>query len=154
MEQKNVISNDTYNRELSVSRLLNAPRELVWKVWTEPEHIAKWWGPNGFTNTIDKMEIKPGGIWDLIMHGPHGVDYKNKSEFIEIVKPEKISFRHLTGPKFTTTITFAEQGNKTLLQWVMVFDSAEEMERTVKQFKADKGLQQNVDKLEVYLSKM
>jgi len=154
MEQKNVISNSTSNRELSVSRLLNAPRELVWKVWTEPEHIAKWWGPNGFTNTIDKMEIKPGGIWDLIMHGPDGVDYKNKSKFIEIVKPEKISFRHLTGPKFTTTITFTEQGNKTLLQWVMVFDSAEELERTVKQFKADSGLKQNVDKLEIYLSKM
>ena len=96
MEQTNVISNDTSNRELSVSRLLNAPRELVWKVWTEPEHIAKWWGPNGFTNTIDKMEIRPGGIWDLIMHGPDGIDYKNKSEFVEIVAPEKISFRHLT----------------------------------------------------------
>src|SRR3984957_12289866 len=129
MEQKNVISNDTSNRELSGSRLLNAPRELVWKVWTEPEHIAKWWGPNGFTNTIDKMEIKPGGIWDLGSQGPDGVDYKNKSEFVETGKPETLSLSHLTGPKFTATITFTEQGNKTLLQWTMLFDSAEELER-------------------------
>ena len=152
METTPKISND--NREMSISRLLNAPRELVWKVWTEPEHIAKWWGPNGFTNTIDTMELKPGGMWDLVMHGPDGVDYKNKSRFVEIVKPEKIIFQHLTGPKFTTTVTFTEQGNKTLLQWNMLFESAEELEKVIKVFKADSGLKQNVDKLEVYLSKM
>src|SRR5436190_19477576 len=69
--------NSTKNRELLLTRLLNAPIELVWEVWTNPEHIAQWWGPNGFTNTITKMDVQPGGEWDLVMHGPDGTDYKN-----------------------------------------------------------------------------
>ena len=64
----------TSDREIAITRLFNAPRELLWKVWTEPKHIAQWWGPKGFTNTIHKMEVKPGGRWDFIMHGPDGVD--------------------------------------------------------------------------------
>jgi uncharacterized protein YndB with AHSA1/START domain len=151
MAEKN--NNSVTNRELSVTRVLNAPRELVWKVWTDPEHIAKWWGPNGFTNTIDKMEVKPGGIWDFVMHGPDGMDYKNKSTFIEVIKPEKISFKHVA-PNFTATVTFTEQGNKTLLKWSMLFESAEELEKVIKVFKADSGLMQNIDKLELYLSKI
>jgi uncharacterized protein YndB with AHSA1/START domain len=145
-------NNDTSDRELVISRLLNAPRELVWKVWTEPEHIKNWWGPNGFTNTIYKMDVKSGGVWDFIMHGPDGVDYKNKSTFLEIVKPEKIVFEHLS-PKFTTTVTFDEQGGKTLLTWRMLFGTAEELQKIVQVFKADIGLKQNVDKLEVYLTR-
>ena len=85
----------TADRELTITRLLNAPIKLVWKVWTEPEHIAKWWGPTGFTNTISKMDVKPGGEWDLIMHGPDGTDFKNKSIFREVVKNERIVFEHV-----------------------------------------------------------
>src|SRR5678816_2044021 len=73
--------NSTKDRELLLTRLLNAPIDLVWEVWTKPEHIAQWWGPNGFTNTITTMDVHPGGEWDLIMHGPDGIDYKNKSVF-------------------------------------------------------------------------
>ena len=54
-------------KELTITRVLNAPIELVWKVWTEPDHIKNWWGPNGFTNTIFEMDIRPGGNWDFIM---------------------------------------------------------------------------------------
>ena len=76
---------NTADREISISRLLNAPIDLVWEVWTDPEHIKNWWGPNGFTNTISTMDVKPEGEWDLTMHGPDGTDYKNKSIFKEIV---------------------------------------------------------------------
>src|ERR1017187_7139960 len=107
-------NNDTSNRQLQITRLLDASRELVWEVFTNPEHIKHWWGPNGFTNTIDKMEVKPGCVWEFIMHGPDGKDYKNKSVFIEVVKPERIVFEHFA-PKFITTITFKEEGNKTFL---------------------------------------
>jgi uncharacterized protein YndB with AHSA1/START domain len=141
----------TSDREFIVEKLLNAPIELVWKVWTDPDHIKNWWGPTGFTNTIHKMEMKPGGVWDLVMHGPDGTDYKNKSIFKEIVKHERIVYDHVSGPKFTATITFTEQGDKTLMRWQMVFDTAEEFQRTVKTFKADEGLKQNVIKLEDYL---
>jgi uncharacterized protein YndB with AHSA1/START domain len=143
-------NNDTANRELIISRLLNAQRELVWKVFTEPEHIKNWWGPDGFTNTIFKMDVRPGGVWEFIMHGPDGTDYKNKSTFLEIIKPEKLSFEHIA-PNFTATITFEKHDNKTLLTWRMLFENAEELTKVVKVFKADEGLKQNITKLEAYL---
>src|SRR5436189_119282 len=98
--------NNTTDRELNISRLLNAPIELVWEVWTNPKHIKNWWGPNGFTNTITKMKVEPGGEWDLVMHGPDGTDYKNKSIYKEIVKHKKIVYEHISGPKFLATIEF------------------------------------------------
>jgi len=61
-------------KELTITRVLNAPIDLVWKVWTDPDHIKSWWGPNGFTNTIFEMDVKPGGNWEFIMHGPEEVD--------------------------------------------------------------------------------
>ncbi len=147
MEDKN----NTTGREIKMSRLLNAPIELVWKVWTEPEHIAQWWGPNGFTNTIDVMDVKPGGVWKFVMHGPDGTNYNNKSVFKEIVKHERIVFKH-TNPDFTTIVTFKAEGKKTMLNWQMVFDTAEELQTVIKVFKADEGMKQNVEKLENYLS--
>ena len=138
--------------ELVITRLLNAPRELVFEAWTTPDHIKHWWGPNGFTNTIHTMDVKKDGVWEFVMHGPDGTDYRNKSIFKEIVKPERIVFEHVTGPKFTTTITFEAQGNKTFLTWRMVFESEEHLRKVVKEFKADQGLKQNVEKLEAYLS--
>ncbi|MES2847471.1 MAG: SRPBCC domain-containing protein [Bacteroidota bacterium] len=149
MSQKK--GSSTADRELTISRLLNAPRELVWEVFTNAEHIKNWWGPTGFTNTIFKMDVKPGGEWNLTMHGPDGTDYKNKSIYKEIVKPKRIVFDHISSPKFTTTITFEEQNGKTLLNWHMLFESKEQFEQVVKTFKADKGLKQNIVKLEAYL---
>jgi len=74
-----------------------------------------------------------------------------KSIYKEIVKPERIVFEHITGPHFTATVTFAEQGKKTLLTWRMLFDAAEQLQQVIKTFKADEGLKQNIEKLEVYL---
>ena len=152
MVNRNEIKNDTSDRELIITRLLNAPRELVWDVFTKPEHIKNWWGPNGFTNTIDKMDVKPGGEWEFIMHGPDGTDYKNKSIYKEIIRPERIVFEHVSGPKFIATITFTAEGNKTHLKWHMLFESAEQFQQVVKTFKADEGLKQNIVKLEEYLA--
>ncbi|MGZ3864476.1 MAG: SRPBCC family protein [Bacteroidia bacterium] len=141
------------DRQISVERLLNAPVELVWEVWTDPEHIKNWWGPVGFTNTIDKMEVKEGGIWEFVMHGPDGTDYKNKSVFTKIEKHKRICMEHVSGPKFSFEIVFTPQGNKTLMQWTNTFESAEQLQEVVKVFKADVGLQQNAEKLEEYLKK-
>ena len=142
---------NTADRELRISRLLDAPVELVWEVWTNPEHIKNWWGPDGFTNTITKMEIKPGGEWNLIMHGPDGTDYKNKSVFKEIIKHKKFVYEHISGPKFLATVTFESRGNQTFLEWHMLFRTKEEFIQTVKMFKADEGLKQNIAKLNIYL---
>jgi uncharacterized protein YndB with AHSA1/START domain len=97
------------------------------------------------------MDLTPGGAWDLVMHGPDGVDYKNKSIYVEIIKPRLIVYDHISGPKFRMTVTFSEEGNKTLLKISMIFETAEERENTVKVFKADIGLKQDIYKLDGYL---
>lgn len=142
---------NTADREIKITRLLNAPVELVWEVWTNPEHIVNWWGPDGFTNTIHDIHMQPGGEWNLTMHGPDGTDYKNKSVYKEIVKHKRIVYEHISTPKFLATIQFEKQGDKTLIDWHMLFESREQFIQVVKTFKADEGLKQNVDKLSHYL---
>jgi uncharacterized protein YndB with AHSA1/START domain len=145
--------NDNLKRELRITRLLNAPLELVWEVWTDPDHIKNWWGPDGFTNTITKMDIEPGGEWDLIMHGPDGTDYKNKSVFREVIRHKRIVYDHVSAPKFTATIEFESRGDATFIEWHALFESAEQLEQVVKVSKADEGMKQNVEKLNNYLLK-
>ena len=142
---------NTADREIRISRLLHAPIDLVWEVWTTPEHIKNWWGPNGFTNTISKMDIKPGGEWALVMHGPDGTNYKNLSVFKEIIKHKKIVYEHVSIPKFIATIDFESRGDTTFLNWHMLFETRKQFIQVVKTFKADEGLKQNVEKLDHYL---
>ncbi len=142
---------NTADREIRISRLLDAPVALVWEAWTNPEHIAQWWGPNGFTNTISEMNVIPGGEWNLVMHGPDSTDYNNRSIFTEVVKHERLVYEHVSHPHFIATITFTQNGEKTRIDWHMLFDSAEQFIQVVKTFKADEGLKQNVDKLNSYL---
>lgn len=143
--------NSTADREITISRLLNAPIDLVWEVWTQPEHIKNWWGPNDFSNTISKMDVVNGGEWDLVMHGPDGTDYKNKSIFKEVILHKKIVYEHVSAPKFIATIDFEPRGSQTFLSWNMLFETKEQFIQVVKTFKADEGLKQNVEKLNHYL---
>jgi pimeloyl-ACP methyl ester carboxylesterase/uncharacterized protein YndB with AHSA1/START domain len=143
---------NTKDREIFLSRTLNAPVALVWEMWTDPQHIANWWGPNGFTNTISTMDLKPGGQWNLVMHGPDGADYDNNSIFREIVPHKRIVFDHVSFPKITFTITFEDRGDQTFLTWHMLFDSAEEFQKIAKEHGAVEGAKQNVEKLETYLA--
>ena len=82
------------DREIVLSRLIDAPQELVFDAWTDPEQVGQWWGPSGFTTTTHKMEVKPGGVWRFVMHGPDGRDYQNKITYLEIVPPERLVYRH------------------------------------------------------------
>ncbi|MDB5159122.1 MAG: polyketide cyclase [Mucilaginibacter sp.] len=147
------MESNTKDRELRIVRTLNAPIDLVWEVWTKPEHIANWWGPNGFTNTINTMDLVPGGQWNLVMHGPDGTDYVNKSTFKEVIEFKKISYEHFN-PHFIATINFEAQGEQTHLNWHMLFDSAEILQAIVKANNAAEGLKQNVEKLNAYLTAM
>jgi uncharacterized protein YndB with AHSA1/START domain len=151
MEQKESKQSATANREMSISRLVNAPRELVWEVWTNPEHIRHWWGPEGFTSTISKMEVKQEGEWEFIMHGPDGTDYKNKHIYKEISAPGKLVLEHVTAPKFRMTATFEARGEQTLITLHSIFESAEQLKQVIEVFKADVGMQQNMDRLEAYV---
>ena len=140
------------DREIVTTRVIDVPRELVFKAWTEPEHLAQWWGPKGFTNTFQEFDLRPRGAWRFLMHGPDGVDYKNKSVFVEIVKPERIVFRHVSGPRFQVTATFAEQAGQTKLTFQMLFETAAECAK-VKGFAVEAN-EQNLDRLEARLAKM
>jgi uncharacterized protein YndB with AHSA1/START domain len=112
----------TADRELVVTRVIDAPRVLVFKAWTEPEHIARWWGPQGYTTTFCEMEIRPGGSYRLCMRSPDGVDRWKRGVYREIVPPERVVFTFAwedadgnPGHELLTTVTFTEQGAKTKL---------------------------------------
>lgn len=143
----------TDGREITSSRVFNAPRELAWRAWTEPEHLSRWWGPKGFTNTFHEFEPKPGGTWRFTMHGPDGADYHNQSVFIELAKPERIVFDHLMPMhRFRATAGFSDVTGKTKIIYTMRFESVEECDR-VKVFVVQ-GNEQNFDRLEAELEGM
>lgn len=156
MAEKNDILNAaeaTSNREIVNTRIMHAPREVVFKAWTDPEHLKKWWGPKGFRNTFHQFELKPGGTWEFIMHGPDGTNYPNKSIFEEIIPNERIVFTHLSGHKFRVTATFeVVDARQTRLTFHMLFDTVAEYEAT-KPY-AVEGNEQNFDRLEAELRNM
>lgn len=143
-------------RELIITRHFHAPRNLVFKAWTDPQHLPHWWGPKGFTLTVQEIDVKPGGVWRYVMHGPDGVDYDNKIVYTEVVNPERLVYSHgdSGGEHFKVTVTFAEQGDKTELTMRMLFKSAEELEQVVKEYGAIEGAKSTLDRLEEQLSKM
>jgi len=141
-------SKDIAGREIVATRVFDAPRELVFRMWTEPQHVAQWWGPRGFTNTIHEMDVRPGGVWRFVMHGPDGVDYRNKIVYTEVVRPERIAYDHVSGPKFHATATFEDEGGgKTRLTVRMVFDTAAERDKVAREFGAVEGLSQTLQRL-------
>jgi uncharacterized protein YndB with AHSA1/START domain len=153
MSENKQDATNTADREIMATRTYDAPRELVFKMWTDPEHVAKWWGPKGFTNTIYEMDVRPGGVWRFVMHGPDGVDYQNKIVYIEIVKPERLVLSHVSGPTFQMTATFAEEDGKTKLTVQLLFESAQERDKVAKEFGAVEGLHQTLDRLGEQLAK-
>ena len=114
----------TSDREIVATRIFDAPRELVFQMWTDPKHIGNWWGPKGFTTTIHEMDVRPGGVWRFIMHGPDGRDYQNKIVYLETAKPERLVYDHVSGPLFRMTVTFTAQAGKTKVMARMVFETA------------------------------
>jgi uncharacterized protein YndB with AHSA1/START domain len=147
------------DREIVITRVFDAPRELIWNAWTDPKQIVQWWGPRGFTTTIDEMDVRPGGVWRHTMHGPDGTDYPNKNVFIEVVKPERIVYS-LTGGKqgdrstqAEVTWTFEAKGQKTKLTLRMLFPSAKSREHVIKTYGAIEGGNQTLDRLGEHLAK-
>lgn len=141
------------DREIVSTRIFDAPRELVFEAFGDPDHLLLWWGPQGFTNTFHEFDLRPGGLWRFTMQGPDGAVYQNESVFTEVRKPERVVFHHLEPIHgFQMTMTFIEQGGKTSLTWRMVFDSAEECAR-VRPFVTDAN-EQNFDRLADQLARM
>lgn len=104
-------------REIVLTRVLDAPRELVFKAWTDPEHVMKWFGPSGFTCTLHEIDVRVGGRWRFDMIAPDGKRYPNRIEYLEIVPNERLVFWHGSDvdddpERFYVTVTFDEQTNK------------------------------------------
>jgi uncharacterized protein YndB with AHSA1/START domain len=138
--------------QVQTSRLLSTPVNTVWKAITTPELLAQWWGPDGFTNTFEHIEIKPDGAWNFVMRGPDGSHFKNESTFEEVIDQERIVIRHISHPKFRLTISLTENESKTLVDWIMVFDNASDLERA--RAIVIPANEQNLNRLERVLSEL
>jgi uncharacterized protein YndB with AHSA1/START domain len=150
------LAEQSTDREIVITRLFDAPRELVFDAWTDAQHVSQWWGPKGFTTTIHEMNVRPGGVWRFVMHGPDGTDYDNKIVYLEIVRPERLMFAHGADKEndpdqFQVTVTFAEQGGKTTLTMRSVFSSTAQRDKTIA-FGAVEGGHQTLERLAAHLA--
>ncbi len=148
----------TADREIVLTRVFDAPRELVFRAWTEPEHLAHWWGPNGFTTTYHEVDVREGGAARFTMHGPDGTDYPNRIVYREIVRPERIVYDHDDDVdddprQFQVTVTFADEGGRTRATMRMLFRTAAARDY-VTGFGAVELGYQTLDKLAAHLATM
>jgi len=144
-------------RELTVTRIFQAPRELVYQTWTDPRHLSHWWGPEGFTITTHEIDVTPGGVWSYVMHGPDGTDYRNRIRYIEIIRPERLVYAHgddEQDERFRVTVTMEDQGSATELTMQMVFATAEELEEVVNKYGAIEGAKSTLGRLAEELAAM
>jgi uncharacterized protein YndB with AHSA1/START domain len=146
-------SSDTADREIVTIRVFDAPRDLVFKLWTDPAHVAQWWGPNGFTITTSQMDVRPGGVWRFEMHGSDGKNYANRVTYVDVVRPERLVYKHdddgageTSG--FDVTATFEElPGGKTKLTMRVVFPTAAAKRYVVEMHSAIEGMNQTLGRL-------
>ena len=145
---------DVSDREICGTRLVKAPRELVYRMWTEAEHIKQWWGPRGFSTTIEQMDVRPGGEWRFIMHGPDGTDYRNNRRYDEVVPPERLVMENLSWPHHWMIVSFVEAEGGTVVIVRMVFEEQVDREKVAKEHGAVKGLAENLDRLQEHLDRL
>ncbi len=112
-------------KTFTTSREIPVHPVRIFEAFSNPEQLAKWWGPAGFTNKFNLFEFKPGGKWVFVMHGPDGASYPNESEFTEIIPDHKIVIRHIVQPVFTLTVAITETAKGSVVQWTQEFDSEE-----------------------------
>jgi uncharacterized protein YndB with AHSA1/START domain len=153
---------DSSDREIITTRVVDAPRELVWKVWTQAQHAHQWWGPTGFSTTTASMEVRPGGQWRYVMHGPDGRDYPNLITYLEVTEPSRLVYKH-GGEKefehvnFTTTVTFEVVPGltpRTQVTMRAVFPSQDARDFVVREYNAAEGGKQHLARLAEHLAKM
>jgi uncharacterized protein YndB with AHSA1/START domain len=147
------------DREIVCARVFDAPRELVWQVFTDPNHITHWWGPRGFSVTTQQMQLKPGGVWRHVMHGPDGRDYHCRIIYREVVEPERLVYEHSPEEgcepvRMETTVTFTALGDKTRIDFRSTFPSTAERDDNAKKYGAVEGLTDTLARLAELLSSL
>ena len=146
----------TADREIVISRVIGARRELVFEAFTEVRHLSQWWGPEGFTTTTRAFEFRVGGAWDFVMHGPDGTDYPEWIAWVEIEPPERIALRHgefRDDPNaFESVLTFATEGAATRIEMRTVFPTKELHDEAVGKYHAVEGGRQTLGNLAAYVT--
>jgi uncharacterized protein YndB with AHSA1/START domain len=156
IERKNTMNTDTgTDREIVITRVINAPRERVFDVWLDPENKTHWWGPRGFRTTTYEANPVVGGYWRFTMHGPDGTDYENLVQYVEIERPARLKYihgiDHENPDDFHAEITFEEEGGKTKVTLRLDCHTAEAC-AAKKKFGAIEGGNQTLDRLEAFLA--
>ena len=148
----------TADREIVISRVIDAPRELVFEAFTDVRHLSRWWGPAGFTTTTRSFEFRVGGVWDFVMHGPDGTDYPEWITWTEIAPPERIELLHgeyRGDPNaFESFLTFAPEGAATRIEMRTVFPTRELRDEVVEKYHAIEGGQQTLSNLAAYVAEL
>ena len=148
----------TADREVAISRVIDAPRELVFEAFTEVRHLSQWWGPDGFTTTTRAFEFRVGGEWDFVMHGPDGTDYQEWITWTEIAPPERIALLHgesRDDPNaFASVLTFEPAGAATRIEMRTLFPTKELRDEAVEKYHAIEGGRQTLSNLAVYVAEL
>ena len=153
-----VVDTTTSDREIRLSRTFHAPPELVWEAFTNPKHVAKWWGPKGFTTTTEIMDVRPGGEWKHVMKGPDGTLYPNHSVYTAVEKPRLIAYKHAgrreggPGVAFEAFVTFEPEGEGTRVTLRQVFTSPEARDKVIREFGAVEGGKSHLESLSEFLA--
>ena len=148
----------TADREIVISRVISAPRELVFEAFTRVRHLSRWWGPEGFTTTTRSFEFRVGGEWDFVMHGPDGTDYQEWITWREIVPPERIALLHgesRDDPNaFESVLTFEPAGEQTQIVMRAVFPTRELRDEAAEKYHAIEGGEQTLRNLAAYVTEI
>lgn len=152
------VRSTTADREIVVTRVINAPREVVFEAFTAVQHLSQWWGPEGFSTTTRAFEFRAGGVWDFVMHGPDGTDYQEWITWTEITPPQRIALRHGASRDdpnaFESVLTFAPDGAATRVEMRTLFPSKELRDEAVEKYHAIEGGQQTLSKLTAYVTEI
>src|SRR5579872_2465980 len=144
----------TADREIVISQVIDAPRELVFEAFTQVRHLSRWWGPEGFTTTTRSFEFHAGGVWDFMMHGPDGTDYQEWITWREIVPSERIALLHgefRDDPNaFESVLSFEPAGEQTRIVMRTLFPTRALRDEAVATYHAIEGGEQTLRHLADY----
>ena len=146
------------DREIVLTREFDAPRELVFRAWTEPEHLPRWMGPHGFSITTHAIDVRVGGTWSYTMHGPDGTDSGNRVVWTEITPPERLEYEHGEDVdddpgSFHVTVRFEDLGGRTRLTMRMLLRTVAQR-KGVEAFGAVELGYQTMERLAAHLERM
>lgn len=146
------------DRQIVTSRVIDGPRHLVFRAWTEPRHLARWFGPLGFTTTTRAFEFRPGAVWDFDMIGPDGTVYPNWIEWQEIVPLERITYRQGERENdpdaFESVVTFADEAGGTAITLTAILNSKAQRDHLAEHYGAVEGAVQTLERLGEYVGEL